>query len=352
MNLTHFKHIPLSKSVNKNRINIVELTYDHIDLFNEIYIFCKKNYLRVYPTPSQAMPNGKYKHKLRWMVVHRNQSHEIVLISEFGCYRFIIQPKKLKGNTIPGRKAVLELYKMFDKHNIDFGKFRCSNGLKIKEEIDSPLIKCPHTIAMGKKFNHVYHLDLNSSYASRIIEAYPELKPAYQELYKNRKENNDKFKHVLTNSIGCFQSMYCPDWDERRKVKPYMFANLAKIAINGTKKLILEMLDKLRNKGMTPLLINTDGIWYISKKGPYHDENEGEELGQWKTDHSDCKFLMTSVGCYQYVENGKCKTVLRGLTSLDQIKERDSWEFGDILKITDTIYYDFDDEKGVVEKYE
>ena len=351
MKLTQFKHIPYTFDLNKKMIPAIELTYDQINLFNKVYQYARKNYLKVNPTPSLGLPNGPDKYRFRYMVVNHNQSIELVIVCAYGCYRFLVQPKKLKGNTIPGRKAVLELYKMFDKHNIEFGKFRCSNGLKIKEEIEKPLCMTTNPIYYCKVLENMYHLDFNSSYASRIIEAYPELKPAYEELYKKRKDNNDRFKHVLTNSVGCFQSMYCPDWDNRRKVIPYMFANLSKIAINNTRKKVLEMVDKLKANKMIPILTNVDGIWYMSKNGPYHDKDEGEELGQWKTDHSNCKFLMTSVGCYQYLENGKCKTVLRGLTSLDKTKTRDNWEFGDIMNITSDVVYEFNEEKGIIEKY-
>lgn len=351
MKITDFKHIPFKVGINKKMIPAIELTYDQLNVFNAAYKHAKKYCQKVDPTPSSGFPNGEHKFSFRYMVVKHNQSIELVFACMSGCYRFLVQPKKLKGNTIPGRKAVLELYKMFDKYNIDFGKFRCSNGLKIKDEIESPSCVVFNPVFYCKKLSHVYHLDFNSSYASRIVEAYPELRAPYEELYKYRKENNDKYKHVLTNSVGCFQSAYCPDWEERQKVKPYAFANLSKVAINNTKRLVNEMVEKLRKKGMIPILTNVDGIWYISDKGPFHGEGEGEDLCQWKNDHFDCRFIMTSVGCYQYLENGICKTVLRGLTALDRIKTRDDWEFGDIMNITSDVVYDFDEEKGIVERY-
>ena len=62
---------------------------------------------------------------------------------------------------------------------------------------------------------------------------------------------------------------------------------------------------------------------------------------------------MTSVGAYQYVEDGKCHSVVRGLCNLDLVeKDRDKWQFGDILKMRELFTYRFDEEKGVVKTYE
>ena len=102
---------------------------------------------------------------------------------------------------------------------------------------------------------------------------------------------------------------------------------------------------------MIPVLTNVDGIWYYSNKGPYHDNEEGTELCQWKNDHLDCKFLMTSRGSYQYVENGVCKTVLRGTTNLDKVKKREDWAFGDIRRLNGKAFYEFDEEKVIIEDY-
>ena len=199
------------------------------------------------------------------------------------------------------------------------------------------------------ELDHVYHIDFRSSYASRICEAYPEFKPMYTEIFAMRKDNNGKYKHILTNSIGAWQSPYCVDYKSGYLTSMYQFANLSKTAINGTRAKIIDMIGKLRAAKCTPLLTNTDGIWYYSKHGPYHDENEGDELCNWHNDHVDCKFLMISEGAYQYVENGVCHSVVRGLCSLDAAKpDRTEWEFGDILHLGDFFTYKFDDEKGVI----
>lgn len=354
MKLTEFSHISYKINVNKKAIPIVEIPYSNYELWNELYFYAKSNFMQVKPTASSGMPNGEYKGYYRFMVTHHAQSHELVIVCASGCYRFIIQPSKLKGNTVSGRKSVIELYKIMDSLNIDFGKFACQSsqeGLNRKQEIESPLIQVCREEYVNRIWSHVYHLDFNSSYASRIVEAYPELKEPYEKLYQNRKNDNNYFKHVLTNSIGCFQSPYCPDYFDRRRAKPYQFANLSKIAINGTRAKVLEYKKKLVEAGMCPLVTNTDGIWYCSYVGPYHDKNEGTSLGQWKHDHKDCKFLMTSAGSYQYVEEGIVHTVLRGTSNLDKVKNREDWEFGDIQRLNGRAYYYFDEEKGIVEDY-
>ena len=354
MKLTEFEHSKYKVIVNKKTIPVVEIPYSNYQLWNDLYFYAKKHFREVKPTKSLAIPNGRFKGHFRYMVTHNNQSHELVIVCASGCYRFLIQPSKLKGNTVSGRKSVLELFKIMDKYNIDFSKYACNSsqeGLNIKQQILSPVIKVVRNLYLNRVIDHVYHLDLNSSYASRVVEAYPELREVYTELYNNRKNDNDLFKHVLTNSIGCFQSPYCPDWHDRRRAKPFMFSNLSKIAINGTVAKIKSFQERLIKKGKIPLLINTDGIWYYSSNGPYHDKEEGTSLGQWKNDHLDVKFLMASAGSYQYIENGVCKTVLRGTSNLDKIKQREDWEFGDIQRLNGRAYYFFDEEKGIVEDY-
>ena len=114
-----------------------------------------------------------------------------------------------------------------------------------------------------------------------------------------------------------------------------------------------DMIEKLNNSNRVPLLTNTDGIWYYSNRGPYHDEDEGDSLGNWQNDHMNCEFLMTSEGRYQYVEDGICHTVVRGLCDLDLVEpDRDKWEFGAIKNIEESFTYEFNEKRGVFKTYE
>lgn len=353
MELINYKHIPYKLKPNKNQIPINHFTFENLDEFNEIYQYVKSEYQRVNHTQSQGISN-KVSERLheRYFVVKGNQRFELVVVCAEGCYRFLLQNKKQKGNEIPGQQACRSIYNWADQYGIDMNKYALSDkneGLSVKNEIEKPHIQVLQKLMLNKRLKNVYHMDFKSSYASRICEAYPELKPMYEDIFNHRKENNGYYKHVLTNSIGCWQSAYCVDYNTRHKTVPYQFANLSKIAINGTRAKIEKKIYRLKLKGMVPLLTNTDGIWYYSNHGPYHDSEEGDQLGNWQNDHVDCEFLMTSEGRYQYVEDGVCHTVVRGLCNLDASEpDRDKWQFGDILKIDQMFTYKFDDDKGVI----
>ena len=261
--------------------------------------------------------------------------------------------KKKETNTIHGTTAVRQIYKKAAELGIDLTKYACEplEGRRIKDEIVNPHIEVLIKPLLRIPLKNVFHLDLKSSYASRIVEAYPELFELYDYMFQQRKIANEFYKHVLTNSIGCFQSVFCPDILIPRHSRPYQFAKLSKVAVNGTRDKVEYYINRLRDKGFVPLLSNTDGIWYHSRTGePYHDENEGLELGNWETDHKNCFFIMASVGAYQYIEDGVCYTVVRGKCNLDSVEpDRTKWQFGDVLKMKDIAAYTWDKEKGVVE---
>lgn len=350
MDLTKYKHIDYIIRPNKNKIPVNDFTFEDRDEFNEIYKYVKSNFRKVAYTKSRGICNrvDQRLHERYFMNVG-NQRFELVVVCLEGCYRFILQNKKQKGNEISGQQACRSVYKMADKFGIDFSVYASNSGLDDKKEIESPHIQVMLKTCLNKRLSNVYHMDFKSSYASRIVEAYPELKEMYDEIYKFRKEDNDYYKHVLTNSIGCWQSPYCVDYETRHKTNPYQFAKLSKVAINGTRAKVEDKLYSLKKRGFVPLLTNTDGIWYYSNHGPYHDKEEGDQLGQWQNDHVDCEFVMTGPGAYQYVENGKCHTVVRGLCNLDAVEpDREKWKFGDILNIKNMFTYRFDEEKGVI----
>ena len=354
MKLNGYKHIEYKIKPNKNKIPINHFTFEDLDEFNSIYKYVKAHYKLVKHTQSQGISN-KISERLheRYFVVKGNQRFELVVICAEGCYRFLLQNKKQKGNEVAGQQACRSIYKWADSFGIDLSKYITNNGLEEKKLIERPHIQVLNKLVLNKPLKHVYHIDFRSSYASRISEAYPELREMYQTIFEHRKDNDGYYKHVLTNSIGCWQSIYCVDYNSRHKTVPYQFANLSRIAINGTRLKVEQMINKLRKKGMVPLLTNTDGIWYYSEEGPYHDKDEGEKLGNWQNDHVNCQFLMTSEGRYQYVEDGVCHTVVRGLCNLDAMEpDRDKWKFGDILGIKDMFTYRLDEERGVIKTYE
>ena len=350
--LTNYKHSKLSLRPNKKKLAINLFTFDRLEEFNQIYQYCRKHFTLVKATKSQGISYQTSERFMeRYLVNKGNERFELCIVCASGCYRFVIRNKIKIVNTISGTCACREIYKQGRKHNIDFNVYGCENGKEIKEEIVRPHIEVLESFFLGKVLPSVHHIDLNSSYASRIVEAYPELKDMYEELYAKRKMKDEYFKHVLTNSIGCFQSEYCIDPSSQFKTKPYYLSKLAKAAVNGTRAKIEELIEKLKKAKKVPLLSNTDGIWYYGNM--YHDENEGEGLGQWKHDHSHCKFLMMGPGAYQYLENAVCKSVVRGISNLDVIEpDRDKWAFGCIKNLKDVVTYHFDEEKGIVKNVE
>lgn len=356
MELEKYKHIEFTAKINKNKIPVNHFVFEQLDEFNEIYQYCRKNFLKVNSTKSQGI-STKISERLheRYLVIKGNQRFELVIICASGCYRFLLQNKKKDDNTISGQQACRSIYKTAEEFGIDFSKYACTSeeGLEIKSQIESPHIKVLMPTLLGLKLDKVYHMDFKSSYASRICEAYPELKEMYENIYAKRKENDGYYKHVLTNSIGAWQSKYCIDYNSRRTVNPYQFAKLSKVAINGTRAKIEDKILKLKKKGCIPLLTNTDGIWYYSEKGPYHDKEEGNQIGQWENDHVNCEFLMTSSGAYQYLEDGVCHSVVRGLCNLDAVEpDRTKWKFGDIKLMKELFTYRFKEEIGVVKTYD
>lgn len=353
-----YKGKPFSFKVNKKKLPINTIHFDNLQEFNEIYLYCKAHFRETKPTPSGGIsiaPNERL-HE-RYFVIKGNQRYELCVVCAEGCYRFLLQHKKKDNGTIRGTTAVRQIYKKAYEYEIDLMKYACDSkeGREIKKEILAPHIQCLVPAVMGKVLHNIYHLDLKSSYASRIVEACPELYTLYNFMYQQRKYGKNEFyKHVLTNSIGCFQSPYCPDFMLPRHTKPFMFAKLSKIAVNGTVELIEKYIAKLRAAGFVPVLTNTDGIWYYSPSGePYHDEKEGIELGCWENDHKNCDFLMTSVGSYQYVEEGVCHSVVRGKCNLDSVEpDREKWKFGFILTMKEVCMYNFDKDKGVIELWQ
>lgn len=353
--LNKYKHVEWSYSPNKLKFPKNYLEMDQIEEFNSIYKFCRENYHEIEPTASGAMPyNNQVRDVQRFCIVASKSGFEIVVMAIEGCFRIIIRNGKLKDdNIISGAKAIREIFKTAKEFGVlDVFKNKAvskEDGKSIKETIESPIIHCVKEEYKGKEFENCHHIDFNSSYASRIVEAYPELKPMYTYLYSKRKENDGYFKHCLTNSIGMMQSKHCVDIETNYKNSPYQLAHFSKIAINGNNAKIYEYLMMLEFSGRKPLLVNTDGIWYQGEI--YHDKFEGQDICQWKNDHKDCKLYIKSDGAYQFIENGVVKSVVRGYTALDSIKPRDQWGWREIDKYSQACIYNFEKGKGIIKEW-
>ena len=342
-------------------INEFKYTIEDIDKFNEYLRWCRKHLLEVEPTPSGAMPGGKYKFHSRYcVVVGKNNAIELLVALDGRHYRLVIAATFRDDNPMTGGLALKEWWKAVKQFNlldvVNEYALPKDDALEVKSSIKSAHVKvlCS-SYALGVDDEHVYHMDMNSSYGSRICEADERFRPMYEYFYKLRNQNingyDELYKFVMNASIGTMQSQYC--FDEKHKRKPYMLTQLAKFAVDGTYNIIDEYIQKLRKFGAVPLLSNTDGIWYYSDRGAYHDNREGDGLGMWKTDHKDVLFTMKSPGVYQYMEDGKVVTVMRGLCNLDRIKKREDFEWRDIYKTdVDFLHTEYNKDTGVIEYYE
>lgn len=346
-----YKKSKFSLNPNRKKIrpNVLTFQDDDVEEWNSIYKWCLDHYTEVDPTPSGGLAK-RWNTTERYMVITKAMSFELVIVCVEGCYRFVLKNKPSEDNVVKGRKSALEVYRQSDAFKIDLSTY-AKHGRKAKDEIDHPHIEflMPERF-LGHVFSGVCHLDLNSAYASGIVKEYPELREMYESMYAKRKDDDDYFKHVLTNSVGCFQSEYCPDYRNRIKADPFMFSDLSKAAINNTRKRIEELMKRLSKSGRVPILTNTDGIWYLGT--PYHAKDEGDGLGKWKNDHVNCDLLVKSRGAYQYMEDGVCHTVVRGISNLDLAKPREEWKFGEIMSNDVRIKtFSFEKGKGVMEKW-
>lgn len=228
-----------------------------------------------------------------------------------------------KDSTMTGVKAFRKFKEYCKKNNVDIDSYRISKeeGIKIKQEIEMPLIRqYTHDVAqrtkerfINREIEHVNHLDLCKAYPSHAAAAFPEFERVYNDILKHKDA-----KMIMDPAIGFMQSKFCN----------YQFAHIAKAAVNGTKNQILDISANMIEQGFAIINHNTDGIWYKDITGQnrlYHDENEGIGLHKWKHDHIDVTFYAEQPRAYYYIENGKCNVVLSGLSNYDKVKNRENW---------------------------
>lgn len=334
--------IPYVKKLNKLQCKKVLLKYidADIELFNNIVDFCKQEeFLYIDFTASGALSyRGNLKYISRYAISYspKQQSVELVIASKkFGCYRIILGHPLKEDKPNQGTEALKKFYKTCQEFNVDLGKFALTKeeGEKVKEDIKHPHIVCYEP---GYHFN-CYHLDFNSSHPAGIAERNPELRPVMEYLYSMRKED-DVYKDIMNMTQGIMQSQYCLDYRDKYFTKraAYQFAGLSKDANNRTREMVELYIDKLTKSGREVLLTNTDGIWYTGPE--YHDENEGTELGKWKTDYKNVALCIKSAGTYQILDKKKVINKCRGRYALDNIKPREEWLFGEILRTTEITY--------------
>ena len=171
-----------------------------------------------------------------------------------------------------------------------------------------------------------------------MMQEFPILETTIRRLYAERKRK-PTYKNVLNMTQGFMQS----------SMVGYKYSHISKAGYVWTKQQLDILTNALTAEGFRILAYNTDGIWYQSFScDAYHDDNEGVDIGQWKTDHSDCKIRFKSRGCYEFIENGIYTPVFRGTSSYERTVPREQWQWGDIYSGS-VVNYSWVTGRGIVE---
>lgn len=331
----------LEPKLNPNYINIpctvLTPNDENMNLFNKLLKLVREtNMKRVIRTESGGIctdvgfriPSYDYKTS--------NSGVELLILLSTGFYRIQFRPKMAKDDNtnkdMSGRKAFKKFTELLETYNINIEDYAVDNGLKVKEEIEKPLIKLEHECYSDLTIDNCHHIDFHNSYPGGLKITHPEFGPIIDELYEKRKENS-VYKAILNYTIGFMQSKWVN----------YKYATLSRDAIKNNNDRVRYIAELLKKSGRVIIAYNTDGIWY--RGDIFHGDLEGKQVGQWENDHTNCTIRFKSAGCYEYIENGNYTPVVRGYTNLDKVKDRSKWTWGDIYNAGEIIY--MFDEDGI-----
>ena len=320
--LENYKGVPYNYQPSKRISNMI----NDVDEFNEIIAHCQS-----YPTEYELTEHSAIRSKLclrnGWCWDNRNQisknTYSIILIESGLLYQFTFWPGKSKEEEhgITGLDALRRFREKCGKIAARFALTDNDEVAKVKETIEKPLICLTPMGNLLKdcELKGVKHLDIHSAYPAFLCKAYPEFYDYFHTLYVGR-HTHPEYKCYLNFCIGAMQSL---------KISGKRYPELSRVAINGTRQYILDLTDKMRKQGFSVIGYNTDGIFYSHPLDlEYHDENEGNDMGQWSTDHRFDKIRFKSAGAYEYVENGEYHAVVRGIPKTLS----DTFVWGDIYK--------------------
>lgn len=331
--LLKLKHAPPSRHINYLLIpaTIINICKEGAEEFNKIYFWVKSlNLPSIERTPSGGIANGRNSVRPAWDLTTGRNSIEITLLLPEGSWRIQFRTKLPQG--LSGKKAFTTFKKLLLKSGINLENYAVENGKEIKTQIESPLIGAKRESLYDIEFTKAHHIDFHSSFPAGLANTHPEFRPLLEEIYKKREEK-EIYKNILNFSIGYMQSLGgC-------KAR---YAILARDAINDNNFRVKNLTQKLEKNGRIILLFNTDGIWY--QGAIFHGEGEGEGLGEWHNDHTNCIFRAKSAGAYEFIENGVYYPIVRGVSN----EAKADWKWGDIYtEKANPEQFVFSEEEGV-----
>lgn len=331
--LMRFDHAKPTGKPNSLLIPVTQFNTDEkgVSLFNRAFSIAKSIEGRIIRTPSGGISYKTRGEASDW----RRLSHcvEVTIMSGYGFWRFQFRSKTAQEGKIAGRSAFGKLRNMLKEDGVELESFAIKNGADVKKEIQKPMISLLHPEYAGITFEKAHHIDFHSSYPAGLANTHPEFRKTMERAYVKRKDS-EIYKAILVYSIGFMQSL---------QLCGARWAHLSRDAIADNNNRVRDIARRLIKSGRMPILFNTDGVWYAGDI--YHGEGEGDGLGQWSNDHTDCRFRAASPGSYEFIENGKYYPVVRGIP--DQAKR--GWRWGAIFSEgARPIRYAFDEEKGII----
>ena len=186
----------------------------------------------------------------------------------------------------------------------------------------------------------VCSIDIHSAFPAALARVIPRIRERINEMYNKRKDDPN-IKQVLNLSIGTMTSTGTQRYLGAKRA----LAGLRLDVLDDHAHLMNFLVKEIEKQGGVVINLRTDSIKFIWLK-PFKPvlPGEGNGLGQWSYEfYKTPKYRQFSTGCYEYIDNaGAYHPVLNGYTSLDRIKPRSEWEWGDIKNSGKVITWSFD----------
>lgn len=354
------------EDANFNKIGLettwVEATTQGAEYFNSIYNLVK-DWKEAARTKSGGISiKGRDFRFCTQSVVQTNTGCELIIIAPRYCYRVVFRSDYGKGieGKMSGKAAFAQFYKKCKKEGLDLNSVAIDNGKEVKETIPCPDIRLVFTYR-NVTLQHAFHVDINSAYMAGIKKAYGHLGDGalgrvIQDIFDHRKDTTKSAKYnkdILNCSQGFMQSQYCV-----LNHKGYALAHLSKAGIEYCYEKIQEIIHTYEGLGCKLVGTNTDGAWFIPPENFTRIQAEnvpgfGTGLGDFKIDYWDCQLRYKSAGAYEFICDGMYIPKLRGHSSLDSVKPRTEWEWGDIYrKEANPVRFTFIKGEGVLNEKE